>query len=55
MTDLVTERKDALHLPAVFAAAERIWFQHDILEVAHHGFYEGGQSITLQGLHKGLV
>lgn len=55
MTDLVTECKDTIHLPAIFAAAECIWFQHDILEVAHHGFYEGGQSLTLQGLQKGLV
>lgn len=55
MTDLVTEGKDAIHLPAIFAAAERIGFQHGILQVAHHGFYEGGQSFTLQGLQKGLV
>lgn len=54
-TDLVTERKDAIHLPVIFAAAEGIWCQHGILEVAHHGFYEGGQSFTLQGLQKGLV
>lgn len=23
--------------------------------MAHHGLYEGGQSLTLQGLQKGLV
>lgn len=39
----------------VLAGAECTRPQHDVLEVAHHGLYQGGQSLTLQGLQKGLV
>lgn len=55
ITDLVTESKDAIHLPVVLAGAECIRSQHDILEVAHHCLYQGGQSLTLQRLQKCLV
>ena len=55
ITDLITEDKDAVHLPAFSAGPDRVWIQHDVLQVAHHGVNQGGQGLSLQRLQEGLV
>lgn len=55
LAHLVAEGKDPVHLPLIFTWTKSVWHKHDILQVAHHSFYQGGQSFPLQRLQKGLV